>query len=80
MIKFLASAMLALLLCSCYVSGYDPYYTSAPSSVYVMPSIYTRYNYAQSYQNYYSRPYVRYNYCYRSYTPAYSHYHLQNRH
>ena len=68
MIKVLFAFFTTILLSSCYVGSYDPYYASAPFS------IYSGYGYTRSYGNYYSQPYTIYtdNYRLRYYTPSYN--------
>lgn len=82
MIKSLALVFIALSLCSCVVRSYDPYYISAPSSIYVAPSIYSGYGYTHTTRNYYLRPYTVCNdhYRYRNYMPSYNQQYRRNRH
>jgi len=80
MIKSLALLLVALSLCSCYVSGYDPYCVNAPSSIYVAPIIYSGYGYTHPYRNYYLRPYIIRDGNDCGYTHSYNRYHYQNRH
>ena len=80
MIKLLFLLVTICSLSSCYVSGYDPYYVSAPSSIYVAPSIYSSYGYTHPYRNHYLRPYIIRDGNGCDYTPSYNHYHLRNRH
>ena len=74
MIKAFLLSVFALCMCSCYVRTYDPYYVSAPSSLYVCPGVYSGYGYTYTTRNYYLRPYVIRNdhYRYRNYMPSYN--------